>query len=94
MAGRHYPFVPKFLIRTQMDSLSKIGGISCPKLFVHSKSDEVVPFNLGKTLFDAASEPKVFCEIVGAGHNETWLVGGEAYFEALRTFVSEALSRP
>ena len=94
MAGRHYPFVPKFLVRTQMNSLSKIGGISCPKLFVHSKSDEVVPFDLGKTLFDTASEPKVFYEVVGAGHNETWLVGGEAYFEALRTFVSDALSRP
>jgi fermentation-respiration switch protein FrsA (DUF1100 family) len=94
MAGRHYPFVPRFMIRTQMNSLSKIGGISCPKLFVHSKSDEVVPFELGKTLFDAASEPKVFYEVVGAGHNETWLVGGEAYFEALRTFVSDAVSRP
>ena len=94
MAGRHYPFVPKFLIRTQMNSLAKIGGISCPKLFVHSKSDEVVPFELGTKLFAAASEPKRFHEVVGAEHNETWLVGGDAYFEALRTFVSDVVSRP
>jgi len=88
MAGRHYPFVPKFLIRTQMNSLAKIPLVSCPKLFVHSKADRVVPYALGRELFEAAPEPKRFYEVVGAGHNETAPVGGSAYFEALSEFVS------
>jgi len=88
MAGRHYPFVPKFLIRTRMNSLAKIPHITVPKLFIHSKADRVVPYALGRELYDAAPEPKTFYEVVGAGHNETALVGGSAYFEALSGFVS------
>jgi len=87
MATRHYPFVPKFVIRTRMDSLAKIGGIRCPLLSIHSRSDEVVPFELGRKLFEAAPEPKTFYEVEGAGHNETWLVGGQGYFEAIAGFV-------
>jgi len=88
MAGRHFPFVPRFLIRTRMDSLSKIRAIDCPKLFIHSRSDEVVPYALGRRLYEAAPEPKRFYEVVGASHNETSLVGGEAYFASLGEFLA------
>lgn len=90
MAGAHYPFVPKFMIRTRMDSVGKITGVSCPKLFVHSRDDRVVPYRLGRALYEAAPEPKRFHEVIGSGHNETWIVGGDAYFEALSEFVSES----
>ena len=93
MAGAHYPFVPKFLIRTQMNSVVKVPFLSMPKLFIHSREDRVVPYRLGRRLFDAASEPKRFHEVVGAGHNETWLVGGDAYFRALSQFVTDSTSR-
>ena len=91
MAGKHYPFVPKFMIRTRMNSLAKIRTISCPKLFIHSKADRVVPYALGRKLFEAAPEPKLFHEVLGAGHNETWLVGGNTYFDALTEFVRKAV---
>jgi len=90
MAGAHYPFVPKFLIRTQMNSVVKVPFISMPKLFIHSREDRVVPYRLGRDLFEAASEPKRFYEVVGSGHNETWLVGGDSYFEALSDFITES----
>ena len=93
MAGAHYPFVPKFMIRTRMDSESKIPSVTCPKLFIHSKIDRVVPYRLGRALFEAAGEPKRFHEVVGAGHNETWLVGGDSYFDALARFISESSKR-
>ena len=90
MAGAHYPFVPRFMIRTRMDSVGKIMAVSYPKLFIHSRNDQVVPYRLGRALYEAASEPKSFHEVVGSGHNETWIVGGDAYFEALSEFVSES----
>ncbi len=93
MAGAHYPFVPKFLIRTQMNSVAKVPFLSMPKLFIHSRKDHVVPYRLGKQLFDAASKPKRFHEVVGAGHSETWLIGGDAYFRALSQFVTDSMSR-
>ena len=94
MAGAHYPFVPKFLVRTQMNSVIKVPHIAMPKLFVHSKQDRVVPYRLGRELYEAASEPKRFHEVVGAGHNETWFVGGESYFQALSDFVVSLSASP
>ena len=88
MARHHYPFIPRFLVRSRMDSLTKIQTISCPKLFVHSRADEVAPFALGYALYEAAPEPKKFYEVEGAGHNETSLVGGRAYFAALAEFIN------
>jgi fermentation-respiration switch protein FrsA (DUF1100 family) len=93
MAGAHYPFVPKFLVRTQMNSVIKVPHIAMPKLFIHSRQDRVVPYRLGRELFEAASEPKRFHEVVGAGHNETWLVGGDSYFGALGDFIAESTNR-
>ena len=87
MARTIFPFIPRFLVRTKMDSIQKITKIECPKLFVHSPSDEVVPYKFGRRLFEAAIEPKTFYTVQGASHNETYAVGGEAYLDALRRFI-------
>ncbi|HKG21296.1 MAG TPA: alpha/beta hydrolase, partial [Blastocatellia bacterium] len=71
------------------DSRAKIASARCPKLFIHSPVDEVVPYKLGRDLFEAAPEPKRFYEVQGAPHNETYIVGGRAYLEALRGFLEE-----
>src|SRR5262249_15901964 len=81
------PFYPRFLLRTKLDSASKIGAVGCPKLFIHSPADEVIPFALGRKLFEMASEPKEFYEVPGAPHNATYLAGGRPYLETLRGFV-------
>jgi fermentation-respiration switch protein FrsA (DUF1100 family) len=93
MAAHHYPVIPRALIRTRMDSLSKITGVSAPKLHIHSKADEIVPYELGMRLYEAAPKPKRFHEVEGAGHNETAERGGPAYFEAIRAFVAECQVR-
>jgi fermentation-respiration switch protein FrsA (DUF1100 family) len=81
------PFIPRFMLRTKMDSATKIKNVHCPKLFIHSTADEVVPYRLGRKLFDAAPEPKEFYEIKGALHNETYTMGGKPYFNKLRSFI-------
>ena len=88
MADSVVPLVVKPLLRTRMDSLGKISRVSCRKLFVHGRADEVVPFELGRRLYEAASEPKRFYEVKGARHNETYLIGGAAYFGAIREFLA------
>jgi pimeloyl-ACP methyl ester carboxylesterase len=87
MAACVMPFIPRALIKTKMDSINKIAGVRCAKLFIHSPTDEVVPCELGRRLFEAASEPKQFYEVKGATHNDTWLAGGKDYFETLRAFI-------
>jgi hypothetical protein len=74
------------------DSLSKIGQLKMPLLAIHGQEDELIPFADGQVLFDAAPEPKAWYPIPGAGHNDTYLTGGEAYFQRLAAFASELLS--
>ncbi len=93
MAAHHYPVIPRALIRTRMDSLSKITAIRAPQLHIHSKADEIVPYELGLRLYEAAPRPKRLLEIEGAGHNETAELGGARYFEAIRAFVAECQVR-
>ena len=70
------------------DSLSKIGQIKTPLLAVHGEEDELIPFADGQALFEAAPEPKAWFAIPGAGHNDTYVVGGEAYFQRLVAFAA------
>ena len=64
----------------------KISKISVPKLIIHSEDDEIVPFSMGERLFEASKEPKYFLPITGAGHNDTYMVGGEKYLETFTYF--------
>lgn len=87
MAAAVVPFLPRILLRTKMNSIGKIGLVRCPKLFIHSRADEVVPYKLGRRLYEAAPEPKEFYEVKGSAHNSTYIVGGKAYFDSLRRFI-------
>jgi len=89
MAKVVMPYLPVgALISTKYDSLSKIGSIHAPLLILHGDRDEVVPYTHGRRLFDAANEPKRFYTIVGAHHNDTYMMGGEGYYTALREFLA------
>ncbi|HEY6547397.1 MAG TPA: alpha/beta hydrolase, partial [Vicinamibacteria bacterium] len=85
MARAVYPFLPLWpFVRTRYDNLAKAPRLRLPLLVLHGDRDEIVPFNQGRRVFEAAPEPKRFFAIPGAGHNDTYLVGGEAYWRAVR----------
>ena len=75
------------LLPAHYNNLEKIKNIAIPKLIIHGNRDEIIPFAMGEALFGAAPEPKSFYAIEGAGHNDTWFVGGKQYFEALGQFM-------
>jgi len=93
MAAVVLPFFPTVFLHTKMDSIHKIAGVRCPKLFIHSPADEVIPYKLGRRLYEAAPEPKEFYEVKGAPHNATYIVGGKPYFDAIRRFVDSCRAR-
>ena len=89
MAKRFYPFLPVRLItRFHYDSLARVGELTCPLLVAHSRDDEIIPYQEGRLLFDAANEPKRFLNIRG-GHNDGFLVSGPPYEAGLRAFIDE-----
>ena len=89
VANRFFPGLSVFL-RRKFDSLSKISKVHVPLLILHGDEDELVPFQLGWKLFEAANEPKEFFTIKGAHHNDSYEVGGEAYLQAIRQFINRA----
>jgi len=94
MARRMMPLLPvHWFIRSRFDSISQVGNLRLPKLFLHGTQDEVVPYELGRKLFNAAAEPKTFYDIEGAGHNDTTHTGGPDYFNALDRFITQTLKQ-
>lgn len=88
VARRHYFWLPvSLLLRSRFEAVRKIGDISIPKLCVHSPQDEVVPYELGRLLFDTASEPKEFLEVRG-GHNDE---RGARYSSGILRFLDRVL---
>jgi fermentation-respiration switch protein FrsA (DUF1100 family) len=82
-----YPYVPVRLIaRSRYASIDKIGRVAIPKLFLHARDDEVIPFAHGRRLFAAAPEPKTFVALRG-GHGDAFDVDSAAYFGAIGRFV-------
>ena len=90
--GKHYyPYLPvRLLARIKYPSQTRIASINCPVLFIHSPDDDIVPYKLGRKLFDAANSPKDFIDIQG-DHNEGFLQSGSYYIEALDQFISKNL---
>jgi len=87
MAKRVMPIVPIWpFIRSKFDNVGRVPGVSVPVLVMHGDRDEIVPFEQGQAVFEAAPEPKEFYRLEGAGHNDTYLVGGEPYFQKLMGF--------
>jgi fermentation-respiration switch protein FrsA (DUF1100 family) len=90
MAKQHYPVLPGLgVFKVKFPSIDRIGGIKTPILFIHGDEDEIVPYELGRRLFDAASAEKQFYTINGAHHNDTYIVGGKEYFERFERFVRD-----
>lgn len=90
MADSAFPLFPVgFFFRTKYDALSKIKQVKVPVLILHGDRDEIVPFSMGRRIFEAANEPKTFFTIKGAGHNDTYQMGGGAYLLALDRFIEE-----
>ncbi len=89
MGKAMFPFLPvSLLVGNQFDSLSRIPRIRVPLLVLHGDRDEVVPVSQGRALFEAATEPKTFFAIPGAGHNDIPIAGGPAYLDALARFLA------
>ena len=87
MAQHHYPFLPvRYISKFKYDSLSLASNIQIPTLMLHSREDNIVPFNLGMKLYDALPGNKSFVEMRG-GHNEGFHVSGGHYTNGLRTFI-------
>lgn len=88
MADKLCPILPKPFFSNSYDSLKKIENVQVPKLFIHSRNDEIVPFALANKLYNASPEPKELVEIDG-GHNTAFLVSQKKYISSIGLFIEK-----
>jgi fermentation-respiration switch protein FrsA (DUF1100 family) len=82
MGKKFYPYMPvRWFASFSYRTVDYIKQVKCPVMIIHSRNDEVVPFEFGLQLYEAANEPKEFVEIFGS-HNDGFLVSGEIYKKA------------
>jgi len=61
MGKKYYPFFPvHFLLKDKFESHKKIKNISVPILIMHGEVDKIVPYAMGKKMYELANEPKFF----------------------------------
>ena len=82
-----------FLAGERFASDRKIGQVRAPLLFFHGDRDRVIPWALGRRLYELASRSthasRDFETLEGAGHNDTARVGGRASLLRIRDFFDE-----
>ena len=86
IAKVHFGFMAAVVDATKLDSATRIKAYSGPLFQSHGNRDGVIPFEMGRKLFQSANEPRTFFTVRDAGHNN-WLT--PEYLEALSKFISE-----
>ncbi len=91
VAACHYPWLPvRWLMHNRFDSLAQIGAYRGPLLQSHGTADEVVPFEQGQRLFEAAAaSPKQFVAMPDVTHNGP---NDEDYYTELQRFLDRLKS--
>jgi hypothetical protein len=62
--------------------------VTAPALVIHGTADSVIPFRMGERLHEGLRGPKRFHAIPGGDHNDLSPRDGDAYWAAVRAFVS------
>ncbi len=100
VGARHYPWLPvRWIARIHYDSRAKAARVRAPWLLFHSRTDEIVPFELAEALHAAAASgragdptaaPLSFVETRG-GHNDGGAFSDATAWQALGGFLDGVL---
>ncbi|MEJ2178944.1 MAG: alpha/beta hydrolase [Gammaproteobacteria bacterium] len=94
MASELFPLLSHIiLLRFKFDTQGYVKQIMDPVLVIHSPEDEIIPYSLGRKVFDAANQPKQLLEIQG-DHNSGFLQSQPQYRKKIDEFLSRDQFRP
>lgn len=82
-----------WLMSLKLDNVNRVGKLRMPVLVIHGEADSIIPFAMGKRVFEAAPEPKRFLAVPGCEHSDCYIVDGERYWEAWRDFIDLAVDK-
>jgi fermentation-respiration switch protein FrsA (DUF1100 family) len=74
----------------RLDTLDHLRGFTRPVLVVHAEGDSIIPFRLGRELFERLDAPKTFVTLKEGDHNDLYDAGNSTYWKPIHAFI-EAL---
>ncbi len=81
-----YPYLPvRLLLKDKYESDKKIKNVKSPVLVMHGKVDNIVPFHMGKKMYELANEPKYY---YFSQYDDHMMEYNEKLLKALKNFVS------
>ena len=84
VSSSQWGWMPVSLLITQrFEAVRKVAKIGSPLLVVHGDEDRMIQPDLGRKLFEAAAEPKLFVLVPGGSHHNTNQIGQPQYRQAL-----------
>jgi fermentation-respiration switch protein FrsA (DUF1100 family) len=58
-AKNFYPYIPiNLLLKDKFENFKKVKNINIPILIMHGEVDQIVPFSMGKKIYEIANNPK------------------------------------
>ena len=76
----------RLLAGERFETIGKIGRVTVPTLILHSPEDDIVPYEHGRRVYDAARGAKRLVTVRG-GHAGAFREDREKYFGAIRELV-------
>jgi fermentation-respiration switch protein FrsA (DUF1100 family) len=91
MLEARYVLLPvNLLLNQRFDSIDKVGRLRLPVLYIHGTADEIVPFGMGKALYNATPLARGFVVVTAGRHEDNAAVGGAGLRAAIGRFVEGA----
>jgi len=86
-----YRFFPlDLIVHQRFESIKKVGRLQVPVLYLHGTSDQLVPPEMSRELYQQTASAKQLKFIKGGGHNNSAAVGGDEYLQAVKNFINFA----
>ena len=90
-ASFHYPYLPvSLMLKDKFQSDKKINNIKSPIFVMHSIKDDIVPFWMGKKIFELSNEPKMSFFVEDNNHLVTY---DESLMKQLKIFYKDLIEK-
>jgi len=81
-----YPYLPvRLLLKDKYESDKKLKNINIPILIMHGKVDNIVPFHMGKKMYELANQPKYY---YFSEYDDHMMEYNENLLKALKDFIN------
>jgi len=94
MVGVVLPWFPARLAMIRFDSRARLPRVTIPTLFLHSREDDIIPYEMALANLGASGAPKKRLVDLKGSHNEGFLDAGTAYTNAIRDFLAALPAEP